>query len=109
LKAELYVLAVVSDPLTPEEQRDLERIRELSRQFNATFITRPAGSRAVGPVIVEVAQELGVSQIVIGQPQSTKNGLFARQAANPIDYVLRHAEFMDLHVVSSTRESSQAN
>jgi len=106
LKAELYVLVVATEPLSPDERRDLERIRDLSRQFRATFILRSADQRNVGPVIVEVAESLQVSQIVIGQPQNARNGPLAWTSPNPIDYVLRHAEFMDLHVVSSTRESS---
>lgn len=104
LNAKLYVLVVVSDDMTAEEERDLTRIEALSRQFEAIFIKKRVGSRRVGEIIVEVAEEVHVSQLVIGQPLPRKNGLWSKFQENPVDYVLEHAEFMDLHVVANSRE-----
>ncbi|MFD1674087.1 universal stress protein [Alicyclobacillus fodiniaquatilis] len=106
-KAKLYVLVVLSDhDMTEYEQRDLERIKQLSQQFDATFITEKANERAVGETIVQVAKELGVSQIVIGQPLQNRNWL-GRLQGNPVDYVMENAEFVDLYVVSNSRDLSR--
>ncbi|MDA8192663.1 MAG: universal stress protein [Thermaerobacter sp.] len=104
LNAKLYVLVVVADDMTGEEEKDLARIEALSRQFEAIFIKKRVGSRRVGEIIVEVAEEVHVSQIVIGQPLPRKNGMWSRFEENPVDYVLDHAEFMDLHVVANSRD-----
>lgn len=108
LHAALYVLVVVSGRLTREEERDLERIEDLSQQFNATFLKQPVDSQGVGAVIVEVANMLEVTQIVIGQPQANNKGFLGRFQQNPIDYVLQRAEFVDLHVVANTKEGASA-
>jgi two-component system, OmpR family, sensor histidine kinase KdpD len=106
-KAKLYVLVVLADDgMTQGEQKDLERIKQLSEQFDATFITQRANERTIGEAIVEVAEELGVSQLVIGQPLPARNWL-GRLQGNPVDYVLEHAEFVDLYVVSNSREVSR--
>ncbi|WAH43250.1 universal stress protein [Alicyclobacillus fastidiosus] len=103
-KAKLYVLVVLSDEeMTEDEQKDLQRIKELSEQFDATFITQKANERGVGDTIVEVAKELRVSQLVIGQPLPARTWIGKLQG-NPVDYVLENAEFVDLYVVSNSRE-----
>ncbi|WAH36432.1 universal stress protein [Alicyclobacillus dauci] len=103
--AQLFVLVVVgSKPMTTDEQRDLARIQSLSNQFNAVFLQKQALEQEVGQVIVDTANDLHVTQIVIGQPLSGK-GWLRRWKANPVGYVLQHAEFADLHVVSNTRET----
>ena len=103
LSAELWVLVVLGDePLSPEDERDLMKIRRLSEQFDAQFLTKPAVNRNVGETIVKVAEELQVSQLVAGQPLPPR-GVIARMKTNPIDYVLEHAEFVDLHIVGYER------
>ncbi|WP_206918802.1 universal stress protein [Alicyclobacillus suci] len=103
-KAKLYVLVVLSDEeMTENEQKDLQRIKELSEQFDATFITKKANERGVGETIVEVAKELRVSQLVIGQPLPARTWIGILHG-NPVDYVLENAEFVDLYVVSNSRD-----
>lgn len=104
LQADLYVLVVISSTsMTTKEQADLDRIRELSDQFGAVFVTKYSMESSVGEVIVSVARDLFISQIIIGQPLPRK-GWLAKWRANPIDYVIKQAEFVDLHVVSNMRE-----
>ncbi len=105
LGAELIVLVVAGSG--PEQSpgqlssSELDGVRALSAEFSAEVLVRPIEGRSVGEVIVATAHDLGVSQIVIGQPESqARGGLFKRRS--PVDYVLEHAEFMDLHVVGST-------
>lgn len=105
LNAELWVLVVLGDEvgLTVQERKDLERIQQLSEQFDAKFITRKITEQNVGLTLVSVAKELFASEIVAGQPLPPKS-LLARLKPNPIDYVLQHAEFVDLHVVAYARD-----
>lgn len=103
-KAELYVLVVLDEEMTEDERKDLERVRHLSEQFEATFLTRQAHDHSVGETIVQMARDLGVSQLVIGQPLPVR-GWLGRLRGNPVDYVLEHAEFVDLYVVSNARDA----
>ena len=103
-QAQLYVLVVsLDDRLTQEEQRDLERIQNLSQQFQAKFVMKSGAGRGVGATIVQMATQLPVSQIVIGQSPSSRLVLY-RWKMSPVDYVLQHAEFVDLHVVANARD-----
>lgn len=104
LKADLWVLVVLTeDRLTPQDERDLAKIQRLSEQFDAHFVTKPAVNQNVGFTIVTTAEELQVSQLVAGQPLPPK-GVIARMKTNPIDYVLEHAEFVDLHIAAYERD-----
>lgn len=105
LQAQLWVLVVLSqEAMSDEDRRDLERIQKLSEQFEATFITRKALDQGVGATIVAVAEELGISQFVTGQPLPPIN-LLKRMQGNPIDYVLAHADFVDLYIIANSRDN----
>lgn len=104
LNAELYVLVVLSgDTLNDQESRDLERIERLCEQFGARLIKRSPIKNHVGLTIVRTAEELQVSQLVAGQPVPPSNFIARLLRRNPIDYVLNHAEFVDLHIVAAQR------
>ncbi|MCL6601219.1 MAG: universal stress protein, partial [Alicyclobacillus macrosporangiidus] len=104
LNAELYVLVVLSgDTLSDQESRDLERIERLCEQFGARLIKRSPIKNHVGLTIVRTAEELQVSQLVAGQPVPPSNFIARLLRRNPIDYVLNHAEFVDLHIVAAQR------
>jgi two-component system sensor histidine kinase KdpD len=104
LHAELHVLSVVPEEIPEEHEAGVRRVEELARQFGAQLIRRPLPSGGVGPAIVETAREIGISQLVIGQPREPKKGWLGRLEPTPVDYVLAHADFMDLHVVSTSNE-----
>jgi len=104
LQAELHVLVVIGDTeLEEQDQRDLDKIRKLSEQFDAQFMTRPVYNQNIGLTIVKTAEELHISQLVAGQSLPTK-GLFSRLKKSPIDFVLDNAEFVDLYVVGYARD-----
>ncbi len=104
LQAKLWVLVVLTQEfMSDEDRRDLDRIQKLSEQFEATFITRKALDQGVGATIVSVAEELGISQFVTGQPLPPIN-LIKRLQRNPIDYVLAHADFVDLYIIANSRD-----
>lgn len=106
LPGELLVLVVLTAMpgrgLSEREEQHLASIRALSSQFNATVIIRTAPPAGVGQTIVQVANELGVSQIIMGQPLSRPRWQ-AFWSDNPVNYVLEHAEFVDLLVVPNVR------
>jgi two-component system sensor histidine kinase KdpD len=100
LKAELWVLVVVcQDTFHPTDQKDLDKVKKLSEQFGAHFLTVQANKQQIGEKIVETAKDLGVSQLVAGQPSSAHQR-FGWKRHNPLFYVLDHAEFVDLHIVA---------
>jgi two-component system, OmpR family, sensor histidine kinase KdpD len=104
LQAELWVLVVSSEEvMNPEDERDFAKIKHLSEQFDAHFLSRPAVNHNIGLTIVQTAMELEVSQLVAGQPLAQR-GVFSRFRPNPLDYVLEHAEFVDLHIVAYERD-----
>jgi len=104
LDAELWVLVVLTnDDGSSRNEGDLKRIESLSQQFEAHFITKQASVKNVGQTIVKTAEELGVSQLVAGQPMPPHN-LMGRIKPNPLDDVLAHAEFVDLHIVAYERD-----
>lgn len=103
LQADLFVLVVFEGELSPQDQRDLESIERLSAEFDATFITRRAGEQGVGATMASVARELGVSQLVAGQPLPPR-GWLERWRMNPVDYMLAQIDFVDLHIVAHSRE-----
>lgn len=105
LHAKLFVLVVVAESLSEQDERDLERIRRLSEQFEAQYLTRPVLNRSIGQTIVHVAGEVQAGQMVTGQPLPP-TGLVGYLKRTPVDYVLEHAEFVDLHVVAIAREGS---
>lgn len=103
LDAELYVLVVLpKGPLGETEKKEMQRIQKLSEEFDGIFITTTEKEGGIGATIVAVAQLLGISQIVIGQPVFGSRWL-ERMKRTPVDYVLENAEFVDLHVVAHTR------
>ncbi len=102
LRGELWVLVVEAPESTWRHRDDLGRIQELSDRLDARFFTRTAHAEQVGQTIAETAEELGVTQLVVGQPIRPKT-LRGRMRMNPIDYVLSHVDFVDLYVVAHTR------
>lgn len=106
LAADLLVLVVLTiQPgrgLSDREEQHLKAIKALSYQFNATVITRTAPPAAIGQTIVQVATEIGAHQIIMGQPVSRPRWQ-SFWADDPVNYVLEHAEFVDLQVVSNVR------
>jgi two-component system sensor histidine kinase KdpD len=100
----IVMTAAPGKALSEREEHHLASIRALCQQFNATVLTEIAPvPAAVGQTIVDVANSLGVAQIVMGQPLSRRRWQ-PLWAENPVNYVLEHAEFVDLVVASNVRQ-----
>ena len=103
LQGELWALLVKTDlKLTTEEEQRLSAVQQLAEQLGARVLTRSAPVEEVGATIVTVARELGVTQLVVGQPMPVRS-VRDRWRPNPVAHILDHADFVDLHVVADAR------
>lgn len=106
LNCPLYILTV--DP-QPENEWDIEKIRYVNRwrelaqsQGAKDFIIRYDEKRPVAKVIGEVAKQKQVTQIVIGQTAQSRWEEITKGSF--INVLLHEIPFVDLHVVSVSRE-----
>lgn len=109
LNCPLYILTV--DP-QPEDEWDIEKIhyvtrwRELAKKHGAKeFIVKYNEKRPVGKVIGEVARSLHVTQIIIGQTAQSRWEEITKGSF--INVLLHEIPFVDLHIVSVSRELKQ--
>lgn len=105
LDCPLYILNVDSVPeneLSADKAAYIDQWKLLAEESGAEeFILRDSEKRPAAKVIAEVARELNITQIVIGQsPQSRweeiKKGSF-------VNTLLREISFVDFHIVSIDR------
>ena len=103
MKANLVVLTVVNqfDSSRDAPQGELPSVRgcrELAERYHARFVVEALNDRSIGEVILEVARQHNVTQIIIGQPRpGTK---WRRMVTgDPVSYLLRHLRFIDLRIV----------
>lgn len=106
LKCPLYILTV--DPL-PEDELDIEkthyiaRWKELAKEYNAKeMIVKYNEKRPVAKVIGEVVKEKNITQIVLGQTAQSRWREITKGSF--INVLLHEIPFVDLHIVSVSRE-----
>jgi two-component system sensor histidine kinase KdpD len=105
--ADLFVMAVItSKQMTDRENKDLEKLRALSEQFNAVFMIKYSTKKDLGKTIVKTAEYLQAERIIMGQPLSKKQFL-AWPRFSPVYSVLRHATFVNLQIVADSRNELQ--
>ncbi len=109
LNCPLYILTV--DP-QPEDEWDIEKIhyvtrwRELAEEHGAKeFIVKYNEKRPVAKVIGEVARSRHVTQIIIGQTAQSRWEEITKGSF--INVLLHEIPFVDLHIVSVSRELKQ--
>jgi two-component system sensor histidine kinase KdpD len=101
MKADLMVLTIADSTETdrsPGEEERIGRLQMLADGYHGQFLVEPREDRAIGEVILNVAERHNVTQVVIGQPRpgGKLRSLFT---GNPITYLLRHLRYMDLRIV----------
>lgn len=106
LNCPLYILTVES---SSEEDLDLEKAqyislwRELADELGAReFIVKYNEKRPVAKVIREVVREKNITQIIIGQTAQSRWEEITRGSF--INVLLHEVPFVDLHIVSISRE-----
>lgn len=102
----LYILTV--DPL-PEDEMDIEKIhylalwKQLAIEHNAEeFIVKYNEKRPIAKVIGEVAKQKNITQIVLGQTAQSRWKEITKGSF--INVLLNEIPFVDLHVVSVSRD-----
>lgn len=101
----LYVLTI--DPLPfddfdAEKTEYVEQWQELSEELEIDeFIIRDNEKRATAKVIAEVAHELNITQIIIGQTAQSRWEEITKGSF--VNVLLREISFVDFHVVSVER------
>ncbi|TDL31792.1 histidine kinase [Jeotgalibacillus sp. S-D1] len=105
LDCPLYVLTVDSNSIeniSADKTAYIEQWKEIAEEHGAEdFIIRDNEKRPAGKVIAEVARELDITQIILGQSPQTrweeiKKGSF-------VNMLLREITFVDFHIVSIDR------
>lgn len=100
MKAELMVLTIIDGPendLSEKDQTRIASLKSISQKYDAGHIVESRNDRKIGEVIMDVAQRLNITQIVIGQPKASQKWTFWRD--NPVKYLMQHMKYVDLRIV----------
>lgn len=105
----LYILTV--DP-QPEDEWDIEKVhyiehwKELAEKADAEFIIKYNEKRPVAAVIGEVVKAKNITQVIIGQTAQSRWEEITKRSF--INILLSEIPFVDLHIVSVSRELKNA-
>lgn len=100
MKAELMILTIIDAgevELSERSKESLAKLRAISKIYCAKHIVEQRNDRNIGAVIMDVAQRLNVTQIVIGQPRKGYKWAFWRD--NPVKYLMEHMKYVDVRIV----------
>ncbi|WP_206918793.1 universal stress protein [Alicyclobacillus suci] len=100
MKSELMVLTIIDgheNDLSEKDKTWLDALRSISQKYEARHIVEPRNDRKIGEVIMDVAQRLNITQVVIGQPKASQKWAFWRD--NPVKYLLQNIKYVDLRIV----------
>ena len=102
-KCKCYVLIVdCTQPLarkdTPEDLKTLERNKALAIHLGAQVVERSGDS--ISKVVVDFAQEKGITQLVLGHSKRTKLQTFFR--GSTINKILKEAENIEIRIIPYT-------
>ncbi|MFC5542969.1 histidine kinase [Ureibacillus suwonensis] len=102
LNCPLYILTVDSKPLDKfdaEKSGYIERWNELAKELGVEkFIIRDNEKRPIQKVIAEVAKELNVSQIIVGQSAQSRWEEITKGSL--LNVLLKEIPFVDFHIVA---------
>src|SRR3984893_17999247 len=82
-------------PLAQEEQARLTRYLALARQLGAEVVSTPGTD--VGEVLLRIARQHNVTQIVIGKPLGSWWTSFFKR--DPLRWLMRHSGNFDIHMI----------
>ncbi|MBM6996044.1 histidine kinase [Paenibacillus sp. DXFW5] len=91
---------------TPQEQERLQAIERLTRRLGGTFeMQKGPRTRKLGEALVRKADELGSTQMILGQ--SGRNRWQRLWRGDVVSLLLRQARYMDILVVADFDPSAQ--
>lgn len=102
LNCPLYILTVDSKPIDhfdAEKSGYIQRWNELAKELGVEkFIIRDNEKRPIQKVIAEVARELNVSQIIVGQSAQSRWEEITKGSF--LNVLLKEIPFVDFHIVA---------
>ncbi|HEK9101807.1 KdpD-like non-kinase potassium sensor [Bacillus cereus] len=104
LNAELYVLNVEREKiesLSVSKRQTIDEWQSLTNQFHATFLLEEAKGRKPADVIIEVANRLQVTQILLGQSARTRWEEIRKGSI--VNEIMRQTKHIDIHIVADQR------
>lgn len=104
LKAELYILNVSSEKLSETSSIKEQKNREwkiLAQQFNAKLIFEESQNRKPAKVIIDVAKQHNVTQILLGQSARTRWDEIRKGSI--VNMIMRETSNIDIHIVADGR------
>ncbi|WP_369903642.1 KdpD-like non-kinase potassium sensor [Bacillus manliponensis] len=104
LNAELYVLNVEREnieTLSEAKKRVIEEWRALTEQFDAMFLLKEAKGNKPANIIIQVANDLQVTQILLGQSARTRWEEIRKGSI--VNEIMRQTKYIDIHIVADQR------
>lgn len=104
LKADLYILNVVSENVSSPDSVKAQKIQEwsaLATQFHAKLIFEERGKRKPAKVIIDIAQQYHITQILLGQSARTRWEEIRKGSI--VNMIMRETSNIDIHIVSDNR------
>jgi two-component system sensor histidine kinase KdpD len=100
----VYILNVTKnspEAFTREKRERTEQWKILASQYNAVFLLEQEGSRKPAQVIIDMAKQYHITQILLGQSARTR---WEKIRKGSIVYtIMRKTENIDIHIVSDGR------
>src|SRR5712671_337072 len=100
-----WIVATIEGPrpLSQDEQTRLTRYLALARQLGAEVISTPGTD--IGEVLLRIARQHNVTQIVIGRPLGTPWTAFWKR--DPVRWLISHSGNIDIHISPSDEATPQ--
>lgn len=104
LNAELYVLNVEREKIesiAEAKKQVIEEWKTLTNQFEATFLLEEAKGSKPADVIIKVAKERQVTQVLLGQSARTRWEEIRKGSI--VNEIMRQTKNIDIHIVADQR------
>lgn len=104
LNAELYVLNVereTIESIAEAKKQVIEEWKALTNQFEATFLLEEAKGSKPADVIIKVAKERQVTQVLLGQSARTRWEEIRKGSI--VNEIMRQTKNIDIHIVADQR------
>jgi two-component system, OmpR family, sensor histidine kinase KdpD len=108
LKADLFILNVTEESpeyFSEEKRRKIKQWQDLAKQFNATFILERRNKRKPSDVIIEVAKQNFITQILLGQSARTRWEEIKKGSI--VNTIMRKTSNIDIHIVADGRNDER--
>jgi two-component system, OmpR family, sensor histidine kinase KdpD len=98
LNAEISILHIHPRNMNGGQKKELEKMRKLAEQFEATFILQEAKSRKVAEQIVDVCEQYQITQIIMGMSARTRWEEIWKGSI--INVIMQRLQYVDVLIIS---------